>query len=393
MLIIDLSAMKSVSVMPLIVAPYLTPEHNDFRKFVRSELDAVILPRAARWERQDKLPRTAWRDLAKRGLLSIGHASDDFLHSAVFLEELGRTGYSGIRAAIAVHAYMALSYIELFGTEEQRLSYLIPARRGAQIAALALSEAEAGSDLRHVRTTAERAADGSYRINGEKCYVVNGSQADFFVTLARTREAPVGKALSGASILIIDSANDGIRRYPQPMAGWQGADICRIEFADVAVSPGCLLGQRDSALLQLMQALNFERLVAGLLAVGGISYCLDLLQAYVSERHIQDAPLSANQIIRHQVGDFYGDFEMLRHYAYHAAWLHACGRLDARTASILKLKATELAVVVAQKCVQYHGARGYLRDSVASRLYLDAIGATIAGGASELLRELIYQYA
>jgi acyl-CoA dehydrogenase len=378
--------------MPLMVAPYLTPEHDEFRKFVRSELDTAIRPRAANWERHGKLPRTAWRDLAKRGLLSIGHAGDDFLRSAIFLEELGRTGYSGIRAAIAVHAYMALSYLELFGTEEQKLAYLPSARRGAQIAALALSEAEAGSDLRRVCTTAELAADGSYRVTGEKSYVVNGSQADLFVTLARTRAAPVGKALSGVSILIIDGASDGIKRWPQPMAGWQGADICRIEFTDVAVSPHCLLGRRDSALLQLMHALNFERLVAGLLAVGGIAYCLDLLQEYVSERRIQDAPLSANQVIRHQISDFQGDFDMLRHYAYHAAWLHSCGQLDVRTASILKLKATELAVSVAQKCAQYHGAPGYLRESAASRLYVDAIGGTIAGGASELLRELIYQY-
>jgi acyl-CoA dehydrogenase len=385
--------MSSVDGMPPVAAPYLTAELEEFRKFVRSELDTVVLPHAASWERQGKLPRTGWRALGRRGLLSMGHTSDDFLRSAIFLEELGRTGYSGIRAAIAVHAYMALSYIELFGTEEQQLAYLTAARRGAQIWALALSEAEAGSDLRHMRTTAEQSADGSYRVNGEKCYVVNGSQADFFVTLARTREAPVGKALSGASILIIDSANDGITRWPQPMTGWQGADICRIEFSDVAVPRDCLLGRRDSALLQLMHALNFERLVAGMLAVGGISHCLDVLQAYVSERQVQDAPLSANQVIRHQIADFFADFEILRHYAYHAAWLHSCGHLDTRTASILKLKATELAVAVAQKCVQYHGARGYLRDSVASRLYCDAIGATIAGGASELLRELIYEYA
>ncbi|HUC22356.1 MAG TPA: acyl-CoA dehydrogenase family protein [Streptosporangiaceae bacterium] len=385
--------MNSPGGMPLTTAPYLTEEHHEFRKFVRAELETVILPRAAHWERQGKLSRTGWRELAGRGLLSIGDTRDDFLRGAIYLEELGRTGYSGIRAAIAVHAYMALSYIDLFGTEEQRLTYLATARQGARIAALALSEAAAGSDLRQVRTTAAQAADGSYRINGEKCYVVNGSQADFFVTLVRTREPLVGKALSGASLLIIDAANEGIRRVPQPMAGWQGADICRIEFADVAVSPGCLLGRRDSALLQLMQALNFERLVAGLLAVGGIVYCLDLVESYVSERRVHDVPLSANQVIRHQLADFYADLEMLRHYAYHAAWLYSRDLLDARTASILKLKATELAIAVAQKCVQYHGARGYLRGSAASRLYCDAIGATIAGGASELLRELIYQDA
>jgi acyl-CoA dehydrogenase len=383
--------MNSAGDMPLVTAPYLTAEHNEFRKRVRSELDAVILPHAARWERRGKLPRTAWRDLARRGLLSIGCTADDFLRGAIFLEELGRTGYSGIRAAIAVHAYMALSYIDLFGAEELRKAYLEGARRGDRIAALALSEAEAGSDLRHLRTTAEQTADGSYRVNGEKYYVTNGSQADFFVTLVRTREALASNALTGASLLIIDSAIEGISRFPQAMVGWQGADICRIEFADVSVPAGCLIGRPNSALLQLMQALNFERLVAGLLAVGAIAYSLDLLAAHVSNRHIQDAPLSAKQVLRHQMADFYADLEVVRHYAYHAAWLHSCGHLDSRTASILKLKATELAVAVAQKCVQYHGARGYVRDSAPARLYCDAIGGTIAGGPNELLRELIYQ--
>jgi acyl-CoA dehydrogenase len=373
-------------------SPYLTAEHAEFRKFVRSQLAAVVLPRAARWERQGKIPGSGWRGLARRGLLSIGHAGEDFLRSAVFLEELGRTGYSGIRAAIGVHAYMALSYVELFGSAEQRLEYLPAARLGTRIAALAMTEAEAGSDLRSICTTAEQDRDGSYRVNGEKWYVANGSQADFFVTLVRTG-APAGRVLSGASLLVIDAGSEGIHRRSQPMAGWHGADICRVEFADVAVSPACLLGRPGHALLQLMKALDFERLVAGLLAVGGVSHCLDLLQSYVDERHIRGAPLSANQIIRHQIADFYGDFEMLRHYAYHAAWLHSRGRLDSRTASILKLKATELAVAAAQKCVQYHGARGYLRESAAGRLYRDAIGGTIAGGASELLREAIYQYA
>jgi acyl-CoA dehydrogenase len=374
-----------------LTAPYLTAEHAAFRDVVRSELASAVLPCADRWERQGRIARKGWLDLAKRGLLSIGHCGEDFVRSAIFLEELGCTGYTGVRASIAAHAYMALSYVELFGTAEQRFSYLPAARRGMRIGALAISEAGAGSDLRHICTTAEQAKDGSYRLNGEKCYVVNGSRADFFIVLARTRAIPVGKALSGASILIVDSGNDGVKRSPQPMAGWQGADICQVEFTGVVVAPDRLLGRRDQALLQVMKALDFERLVAGLLAVGGISYCLDLLQAHVGERRIRDAPLSANQIIRQQIADFCSDFEMLRHYAYHAAWLHSCGRLDSRTASILKLKATELAVVVAEKCVQYCGARGYLRDSAAYRLYRDAVGGTIAGGASELLREIIYQ--
>jgi acyl-CoA dehydrogenase len=372
-------------------APYLTAEHAEFRRYVRSELESAVLSNAEDWEKQGRIPEAGWRDLAGRGLLRFGHVGADFLRSAIFLEELGRTGYAGVRAAVAVNSYMALSYLEQFGTAEQRRNYASAVRDGVQVAALAMSEADGGSDLRHIRTRADRTSDGSYRVNGEKSYVVNGSTADFYVTLVKTRQSPAGRALTGASIALIDANTDGITRCPQPMVGWRSADICTIRFTDVAVPADRLVGRLDQALVQLTRALDFERLIAGLLAVGGISYSLDLLVSHVESRRIHDAPLGSNHFIRQNIADMHAEYAILRQYAYHAAWLQSCGCLDSRTPSILKLKATELAVTVAQKCVQYHGARGYLSDSAAGRLYCDAIGGTIAGGASELLREMIYQ--
>jgi acyl-CoA dehydrogenase len=374
-----------------VTAPYLTAEDAEFRRYVRSELESAVLPNAEEWEKEGKVPKAAWRDLAGRGVLRFGHTGADFLRSAIFLEEVGRTGYAGVRAAIAVHSYMALYYLEQFGTAEQRQRYVSSAREGIQVAALAVSEAEGGSDLRHIGTRAERASDGSYRVNGEKSYVVNGSVADFYVTLVKTRQSPASRVLTGASILLIDANTDGITRSSQPMVGWRSADICAIRFADVAVPADRLVGRVDQALIQLTRALDFERLVAGLLALGGVGYSLDLLATHVGSRKVHDAPLGSNQFIRQAIADMRAEYEILRHYAYHAAWLQSRDRLDSRTSSILKLKATELAVTVAQKCVQYHGARGYLTDSPAGRLYCDAIGGTIAGGASELLREMIYQ--
>lgn len=374
-----------------VTAPYLTAEDEEYRRHVRSELESAVLSNVEEWEKEGKVPKAAWRDLAGRGLLRLGHTGPDFLRSAIFLEEVGRTGYAGVRAAIAVHSYMALSYVEQFGTAEQRQKYVSSAREGTRVAALAMSEADGGSDLRHIRTRADRASDGSYRVSGEKSYVVNGSVADFYVTLVKTRQSPAGRVLTGASVILIDASTDGISRRPQPMIGWRSADICAVRFADVDVPADRLVGRVDQALIQLTWALDFERLVAGLLAIGGVGYCLDLLAMHVESRRIHDAPLGSNHLIRQTIADLRAEYEILRHYAYHAAWLQSRDSLDSRTSSILKLKATELAVTVAQKCVQYHGARGYLMDSAAGRLYCDAIGSTIAGGASELLREQIYQ--
>jgi len=370
----------------------MTDDDGPFREHVRSALADIVLPHAESWEATGKIDRQGWRSLGDRGLLGLAHTGPEFMRSAIFLDELGRTGYAGVRAAIGVHAYMALSYLELFGDDEQRAEYLPAARQGRRIAALAMTEDNAGSDLRNLGTHAEARPDGGYRVTGKKCYVTNGSAADFFVTLVRTASAaPTSRVLSQASLLLIDANLPGITRQEQPLLGWRSADACTVEFAGVPVPPGRLLGRPGQALVQLMKALDLERLIAGLLAVGGIGYCLELLRAFVREHRIGDSPMGAKQAIRQQVAELDCDFELVRQYALHAARQQCLGRLDTRTASILKVKSTELAVTAAQQCLMCHGARGYRQDSPVSRLYRDAIGGTIAGGVGALLRDMIYE--
>lgn len=366
-------------------------ERTAFRAQVRACLDRVVLPRADDWEAQARIADAGWRALGELGLLALPHSGAGFLRSAIFLEELGATGYAGIRAAVGVHAYMAGAYLDLFGTKWQRDAYLAPARRGEVIAALAISEPDAGSDLRRLRTQARCRSDGSYVVNGEKCFVANASCAGFMITLVRTREAPGNHSLAGTSLVIIDANSLGVHREPQSMLGWRSADICRVILRDVVVPAHQLLGRPHQAFTQLMRALDFERLVAGLLAVGGTGHCLALVNQFVRQRHVRDAPLSANQAVRHRMADLVGDFELVRHYAYHTAELQSRGALTTPAASILKLKATELAVAAAQTCIQYHGARGYLDNATAARLYRDAAAGTIAAGPSELLRDMIFE--
>ncbi|MGD0601970.1 MAG: acyl-CoA dehydrogenase family protein [Streptosporangiaceae bacterium] len=364
---------------------------SDFRGYVRSQLTNIILPHAEKWEEQGKVAYRDWMKLAREGLFSFDHTGEGFLRSAIFLEEVGRLGYSGIRASIGVHAYMARSYLERFGTEEQKEIYLPGIRSGELIGALAISEADAGSDLRHLGTRAEMVDGRFYKVSGEKLYVTNGTGASFFIVVANTRQKPAASGLTGMGVFIVDGKSQGIYRHPQAMLGWRSADLCRIEFDEVNVPLSRLLCRPDRALIQLMEALDFERLVAGLLAVGGIGYCLEQLHSFVHKHRVRDTPLGANRAIQHQIAELDCGYELVRQYAYHAARVQSDGRLDTRTASILKLKATELEVTAAEKCVQYHGARGYLMDSTSARLYRDAMGGTIAGGASELLREMIYE--
>ena len=212
-----------------------------------------------------------------------------------------------------------------------------------------------------------------------------------FVTLVRTRQATSDRGLTGASLVLVDGHSPGVTRRPEPMLGMRSADVCRIDFDRVHVPHDQLIGRQDRALMHLMKALTFERLVAGILAVGGVHSCLALVGAFVRERRVGGAPLAAKQAVRHRLADLGAEFELVRHYAYQAAWRHSQGDLDSGTASILKLRATELAVEAARVCVQYHGARGYAEGSAAARHYRDAMAGTIAAGASELMRDMIFE--
>ncbi|MFC7985714.1 acyl-CoA dehydrogenase family protein [Streptomyces sp. NPDC057336] len=367
-----------------------TPRHEEFRAVVREVLRDTVLPQADRWEEQGHLDPAVWKTLAARGLLGLGHRGEEFLDSAILLEELGRTGYAGVRASVGVHAYMATSYLDLFGTPEQKAAYLEPARQGERLAALAITEAEAGSDLSRLTTRARPGDDGGLRVDGEKLYVANGSQASFFVALVRTRDGTAARrGLTGASLVLIDADTPGVHRTGQRMLGWRSADVSKVVFEDVAVPEDRVLGRRDHALMHIVRGLDFERLAAGLLAVGGVAHCLELLHTHIRRRRLKDTPLHGHQAVRHAFADLTADHELVAQYGRHAAWLHSRGELDSRTATVLKLKATELAVRAAHVCLQFHGAQGCLDESTAARLYRDASAGTIAAGASELLRDLI----
>lgn len=362
------------------------------RERLIAALAAAVLPHADRWEQDRCIPREGWRGMAREGLFDLPHTGPRFLDSAILLEELGRTGYAGIRAAVAVHAYMAASYIARFGTPQQQEKYLPDVRRGEQVAALALSEPDAGTDLAGITTRAEPDGSGGYRVSGRKAHVANGSQAGFYVCLARIRDLP-GRArtLAGCGLLIVDAGTPGLTVEPEPMLGWRSADTCRITLDDVPVPAGALIGKPGHTLSYLMKALDFERLAAGLLAVGGAAHGIATAVGFARSHRVGDAPLAAHQSVRHTLADLAADLDLVRGYAYQAAARHAQDRLDARTAAVLKLRATELAASAARVCMQYHGARGHLEDSAVSRIYRDAAAGTVTAGPSELMRELIFE--
>ncbi|MFI5593242.1 acyl-CoA dehydrogenase family protein [Amycolatopsis sp. NPDC051758] len=372
--------------------PALLAASHPVRSWVRAALEQTVLPHADEWERARGIPPGGWRELAAAGLFGLPSAGAGFMESAILLEELGRTGYAGVRAAVAVHTYMTAFYLDRFGSPHQQAAYLPDVREGRRVAALALSEPEAGTDLNGITTRAEPDGAGGYRVSGRKAHVTNGSRAGFFLCLARVRTAGSRpRSLAGCGLLLVDADAPGVTTTAEPMVGWRAADVCEVTLDSVPVPAGRLLGKAGHTLSYLMTALDFERLVAGLLAIGGASRSLALTGSFARGHHVNGAPLAANQAVRHTLADLAAELDLVRTYGYSAAMRHAEGRLDTGTASTLKLRATELAVSAARACTQYHGARGYREDSEIARVHRDAAAGTITAGASELMRDLIFE--
>ncbi|MER5214837.1 acyl-CoA dehydrogenase family protein [Streptomyces sp. NPDC002838] len=377
-------------------SPYLTPDHEVFRINVRTFLADHVLPHAADWEQEGGLPRELWKLFAERGYLgllhprSAGGGARDLFTSVVFLEELGRTGFGGLRAAVSVHAYMATHYLAWVGGRELCRTYLEPAVRGDSVAALAITEPGAGADLAGLATTATRDGD-HYVVNGTKTMVSNGMAADFAVVAVRTGAVTdAGRpGMAGLSLLVVDSGLPGIGREPVRTLGWCSAGTATVSYDGVRVPADHLIGRLNSGFYYLMRGLQLERLVAATLALGGIEQSLDDLRGFVRGRRVAGDVLAEKQAPVHRIADLGTELAAARQLVHHTAWLYDQGELPTTECSMAKLYTTELACRLADVSLQLQGAHGYAEGSRAARAYRDARAATIAAGPSEVMRDLI----
>ncbi len=375
---------------------YFTEQHQGLRKEIRDFLEGAVVPFAAGWEAQRRLPREAWKSLGERGLLGLLHSREvggsdrDLFSSVVFLEELGRTGFGGLRAAVSVHAYMATYYLARSGGAALRRRYLAPAVAGDKIAALAVTEPTAGSDLAGLATTVHEQPD-HFVLDGTKSMVSNGSSADFYVVLARSStHAGSGRGAAGLSLFVVDADSPGITIDRTEPVGWRAADPATVRFEAVRVPLDQVIGRLDSGFYQLMRGFQLERVVAAVLALGGADRSLQLTREHLVRRTAFGARLADLQAVRHRVADLATDLAAARELVYHAAWRYQSDDLGSvRECSMAKLCATELATRMADTSLQLHGAHGYLDGTEVARVFRDARAATIAAGPSEVMRDII----
>lgn len=373
-------------------------DEDSFRLAVRAILAGLTADRAAeQWEQDRALPRSVWRALGENQLLGLGYppqlggSGAPLGHSVAFLSELGRTGFAGLRTAVAVHCYMANHYLGQYGSPLLQQRYLAPALAGRKVAALAITEPGAGSDLAALSMLAT--PDGEdFLVTGDKSMVVNGTTADYYIAACRMSDQPPDSKRSksgGISLLVVDADLPGVTAVPQHTLGWRAAGTATVAFDGVRVPGSRLIGRAGAGFFQLLYGLQYERLAAAAMAVGGTEYCLQVLVDQVRRRSAHGRQLAEFQAVRHRVAALATEAVAARELVAHAARCFDSAKLPVAECSMAKLYATELASRAADACLQLHGSAGYLEDSIAARLLRDTRAATIAAGPTEVLYDLI----
>ena len=371
----------------------LTEEQAMWRRAVHQFAAGVLRPRAAELDEQAAFPSDALPTMAGLGLLGLnvpqafGGAGVDPIGAAIAIEELG-WACGGTALSVAAHNGLACEPIAHFGSQQQQERWLPGLAAGEQgLAALALTEPGAGSDLAGgVTTRAEQDGD-QWRINGQKAWITNASLAPLIVTLCRTEPAAGSGALS---LIVVPTGSDGLTIHPkEKKLGTRASPTHSVTYEDVRVPADHLLGEPGQGLYQTLQVLDGGRIGIGALAVGLAQAALEHAIDYARQRHAFGVRLADHQAIRFMLADAAAQIESARLMVYRAAWLKGQGQPFSQAASMAKLLATEMAEKVCRDAIQVHGGYGYSAEFPVERLYRDARLMTIGEGTSEMQRMVI----
>jgi citronellyl-CoA dehydrogenase len=307
----------------------------------------------------------------------------------VMLEEVGRAGCGSVPMAVAVQTDMATPALAEHGSEELKRQFLLPAIAGEMVAAIAISEPDAGSDVAAIRTYARSDGD-DYLINGSKMWITNGTQADYLTLLARTSDE---HGYRGMSLIIVPAKTPGfsVSRKLEKM-GNHASDTAILSFDEVRVPKRYRIGPEGMGFMLQMQQFQRERLAASLMGISGMEEAIQLTIDYTRQRYAFGKPLIDNQWIHFKIAELLTEVEALRQLTYHCVRMLVAGQDMTKEVSMAKLKTGRLAREVADTCVQFHGGMGYVEEYPIARYYRDARLLSIGGGADEIMLGIIARY-
>jgi acyl-CoA dehydrogenase len=377
------------------MSPWIDEELALLQDSVARFIERELLPVADNWEREHRVDPASWRKAAEAGLLcagipeAYGGGGGNLGHEAVIQQELVRAGLGGSFAIChGIHSTIVAHYIHAYGTEVQKQRWLPDMARAERIGAIAMTEPGTGSDLQAIRTTAKREGE-YYRLNGSKTFISNGQSANLVVVVARTGGAA---GADGISLLAVETDQvEGFRRGRNlEKLGLHGQDTSELFFDDVLVPAENLLGGEEGrGFVQLMQQLVWERLSIVMTAVVNMERAVALTTDYVRERKVFGKAVMDFQNTQFVLADAKTQATIGRHFLDFAMVRLLTGELDATTAAMGKLWATETAFKVIDSCQQLFGGYGYMTEYPIARLFADARAARVYGGANEIMKLII----
>jgi acyl-CoA dehydrogenase len=368
---------------------YFREEHDALRAQLRRFVDEEIKPNGEEWEKQGFVPREVLRRMGELGFLGIRYPAEyggsdmDVFGSVVLAEELGRGTFGGVAITVLVHTDMASVHMANAGSPTQKAKWMPDIIAGRAITAVAVTEPDAGSDVKGIRTAARR--DGNdFVIDGAKMFITNGVHADLYFVAAKNDAG--SRAANAVSMFVVEKGTPGLRvSRALDKHGWRSSDTAELAFENCRVPAANLLGEEGRGFYAIMRNFQNERLVIAAMAVSEAQTALALTLEYVTTRKAFGAPLYDKQTIRQRLAMLAARVEAGRQLVYHAAFLDSQGVDCTREVSMAKAYCGELVNEVMYDCVQFHGGMGFMRESVIERMARDARVQAIGGGATEVM--------
>lgn len=367
-------------------------EHQLLRKTVRQFLEREVNPHADQWEEAGQMPKAMWLRGGELGFFGhrigeeYGGNGADTRMAVVLAEELAHAKTSAVGMGFGAHSEIAMPHLVKFGSKQQKDKYLADLVAGRKVAALAITEPSAGSNVAGIQSRATRDGDG-WRLTGSKIFITNSLHADLFFVAAKTNPDAGHR---GISMFLVDRDLPGfLVEAMKGKLGRRGSDTGLLTFDNVPLRPDALLGEENRGFYQVMKGFENERLTIAAGCVGAAEAALEETRNYIQARPFGFGHLADMQVTKQRMAKNYMEIEAARQLVYTTAWRVIHGIPSLKEVAMAKAFASEAAFRVIDDCLQLHGGYGYFAEYSIERAYRDIRLDRIGGGATEVMYDII----
>ncbi len=371
-----------------------TDGHKAFREKVRTFFEKEVTPHTAQWEREGIVPRSMWKRMGEEGFLCMnvpreyGGMGGDLLYSVIVTEELVRTGHSGLAAPL--HSDIIVPYITAFASDDLKKKYLPGCVSGDIVTAIGMTEPNAGSDLASIGTTAREDGDHVV-INGQKTFISNGMLCDLLVLAAKdpSEENPY----QAIDLYLVEADTPGFEKAKKlQKMGWCSQDTAELYFNDCHVPIENRMGMKGGGFMMLMEKLQQERLMTALLGVVAAEHMLELTIRYCRENKAFGKPLTKTQTNQFKIVEMSTEAKLGRTFLDKLIVDHMEGNSIVVEASMAKYWTTDMAMRVADGCMELYGSHGMCEEYPIARAWRDTRVMSIFAGTNEIMKGIAAKF-